>query len=434
MIFLLSWGVSFAALWFGAHQLFYPPGDWIGAALVSFFFALGVGALRKARFARRDARLAARPEGPPKDGERVAIAGTIEPTGELLRAPLSGQPCVVYDYMISHIPDLSILDDGQRKDQTSRPSPVVDRSGMALAPSIIRSNLREVRLLAYPGLEDFPYSTLDDGKLGRARDYIAATPFTEQSVLNATEQVTKIIEDRSGNLRVDWKMTSHEVLETSRFEERIVPPGAKACVVGLYSARENGIVPQAGVGGVRLIRGTRQEALESLRGSGVAGLIFAALFIGLPGPIMFGVLTHREHFDYANDLPSVRGEKFGGFHDAVSKGNLDAVRSAIAYGVDVNATNRYGDPSLSNAANPEIATALIEAGAKIDATNREGITPVMMAASQGRADVVRLLVAKRANLNLRSRYKNMSALDYAATNGHPDIVEILRAAGARTGP
>src|SRR5258706_4535351 len=104
--FLLSWALPFLALWYGAHQLFYPPGDWIGAALVSFFAALGIGALRKARFERRDASIIARPEGPPRDGARVAIAGTIEPIGEPLRAPLSGQACVVYDYSISHIPEL----------------------------------------------------------------------------------------------------------------------------------------------------------------------------------------------------------------------------------------------------------------------------------------------------------------------------------------
>src|SRR4051812_8757219 len=105
LAFLLSWGLPFLALWYGAHQLFYPPGDWIGAALVSFFAALGIGAVRKWRFERRDARLAARPEGPPRDGERVAIAGTIEPIGEPLVAPLSGQACVAYDYSISHIPE-----------------------------------------------------------------------------------------------------------------------------------------------------------------------------------------------------------------------------------------------------------------------------------------------------------------------------------------
>jgi hypothetical protein len=172
------------ALWYGAHELFYPPGDWIGAAIASFALTLGIGGLRKARLERRDANLVARPEGPPRDGERVAIAGTLEATGEPLRAPFSGLECVVYDYQISHVPKLP-PGFGKMKNQNSQPSEVISRSGMAMAPSIIRSGVREVRLLAFPGFERFPDSKLDDGAIERARRYIAATPFTEQSILNA---------------------------------------------------------------------------------------------------------------------------------------------------------------------------------------------------------------------------------------------------------
>jgi len=419
--FLLSWGISFAVLWYGAHQLFYPPGDWIGAALVSFFFALGVGGLIKARLERRDAALAARPEGPPRDGERVAIAGTIEPTGEPLRAPLSGKACVAYDYSISHIPERSVLIDGQSKNQSSRPSPVVDRSGMALAPSVIRSNLREVRLLAFPGFERFPDSKLDADKIERARAYIAATPFTDQSLLNTVGQVAKVLEDRSGSLRVDWKMTSHEDLEDSRFEERVVPVGAKACVVGLYSAKDNAIVPQANVGGVRLIQGTREEALQFLRDKGGSSLIAAALFIALPGPIAYGVLSYRESYDFAHDRPSVQGDRMA---------KVGPVRATIRR-ADPNARDAHGDPLLLNAADAKEAAALIDAGANVDATGGNGATAIMMASAYGRADVVRLLIAKHANVNSKAHDDGRTALDYALQTGNKEIEEMLRNAGAQ---
>jgi len=420
--FLLSWGVPFLALWYGAHQLFYPPGDWIGAALVSFFVALGIGGVRKGRLERRDASIVARPEGPPKDGERVAVAGTIEPTGEPLRAPLSGRPCVVYDYSISHIPELPALI-GKPANQSSRPSPVIDRSGMALAPSIIRSGLREVRLLAFPGMEGFPSSALKDGKVERAREYIAATPFTEQSIFNFAGQVTRLIEDRSGSLRVDWKMTSHEDLEDSRFEERVVPVGAKACVVGLYSAKENAIVPRAGVGGVRLIRGTREEALAFLRDKSGGSLIAAALFIALPGPIVYGVLTHRESYDYAHGQPSVRGERMGG---------VDPLLAAVRRGaLDLNKPDARGELPLFNAPTAESAAALIEAGANVDAKGGNGATAIMMATAYRRADVVRLLIAKHANVNAKTNDDGSTALDTALLMGNKEIEEILRAAGAK---
>jgi len=144
-ITLATWALLFALLWYGAHELFYPPADWIASAIVSFLGALGVGGLRKARIERRDAAIVSRSEGAPVDGARIAIAGTIEPLEGELVAPFSGEPCIYYDYEISHTPP-------RRNNDDARPSPVIDRGGMALAPVVIRSGVREVRLLAFPGI------------------------------------------------------------------------------------------------------------------------------------------------------------------------------------------------------------------------------------------------------------------------------------------
>lgn len=118
LLFFAMWCCSFAPLGFAAHRMFLEPGDWIGALLVSLFLALGLNGLHKARLERRDAILLARPEGPLKDGQRVAIVGTIEPEAEPLVAPLSGRKC--------------------------------------LAPSIRLSALHQVRLKAFPGWNGFP--------------------------------------------------------------------------------------------------------------------------------------------------------------------------------------------------------------------------------------------------------------------------------------
>ena len=433
LVTLFTWAVLFAALWYGAHGFFYPPGDWIGALIVSFGLALGIGGLRRARLERRDASIVARPEGPPRDGERVAIAGTVEPTGEALRAPFSGAECVAYDYSISHVPKPP-PGIGTMKNQNSQPSEVISRSGMAMAPSIIRSGVREVRLLAFPGLEGFPDSTLDDGTIGRARGYIAATKFKEQSILDAPKQVAKVLDDRSGSLRVDWKMSSHDELEASRFSERMVAPGAKACVVGLYSAKENAIVPQADVGGVRLIRGTREDALSYLRDKSSGTLIAAVLFLLVPGPVTYGILMHREHYSEEHHEPSVRGDRLEAFGSAVKAGNVEAVREGLRHGMNANAPDENGQFPLANAANAPTAAALIEAGAKVDAPDRDGVTPIMSAAGQGRADVVRLLIAHGANVNEKSRDHQKTALDFAAYSDQQEVIRILREAGARAAP
>ena len=298
---LLTWGALFALLWWGAHQIFYPPGDWIGAALVSFFGALGIGGLRKARIEQRDAGIVQRSTGAPADGKRVAVAGTIEPIEGELIAPLSGQACVIYDYEISHVPD-------QRRNDGTRPSPVIDKGGMAMAPVFIRSGVREIRLLAYPGIEDFEPSELGSDVVARAREYIAATTFND-SFIGGIRQVSSLLDDRSGRVRADFKNTSHEDLSTSRFHERCVPAHAKVCVVGLYSAKDNAIVPQGNVGGTRLIRGTREDALKSLKAGNLASLIVAGFFLLIPGPIVYGVLTIRENYFNEHGQPSVKRDR-----------------------------------------------------------------------------------------------------------------------------
>lgn len=100
-------------------------------------------------------------------------------------------------------------------------------------------------------------------------------------------------------------MTAHEDLDGSFFSEKILPVGAKACVIGRYSEKECGIVPEANVGGVRVIRGSREEALEFLRDKITGTWIAAVLFILVPGPALWGILTYAEHYNIRNGKESV---------------------------------------------------------------------------------------------------------------------------------
>jgi Ankyrin repeats (3 copies) len=426
---LLIWAVLFALLWLGAHQLFYPPGDWIGALIASFFITLGIGGLRKARLERRDTDLIAKPEGPPKDGERVAIAGTLEPLDAVLTAPLSGAQCVLYDYEISHIPELPMLL-GQSKTNSRRPSPVIDRSGMAMAPVVIRSNLRQVRLLAFPGIERFGKSELGDGTRERARAYIAATKFEEQSILGATGQVARVLDDRSGCLRVDWKSTSHDDLENSSFAERRVDAGAKVCVIGLYSAKDNAIVPQADVGGTKLIKGTREEALSFMRDTRTGSIIAAVLFLAIPAPVTFGALMYREQYNEKHNEPTVRSARLEAAN-APPQVSGSTTPEILKQEAEANAVNER-DAALGTAPDPQAANALIAAGANVDSRDRNGYTPLMKQASLGNAEVIRVLIEHHADISAKEPTMQMTALDIAIANKNVDAVKVLREAGARS--
>ena len=302
---LVIWAGLFGPFWYVAHERFFPPGDWIGALVVSLAITLGIGGLRRAWLGRRDAFLLSRPDGPLRDGRRVAIAGTIEPVGEPLTAPLSGRACLAYDYEIGHMESPPLQFIGKARNQSQMPREVIDLGGYGLAPSVIRSGVREVRLLAFPGLEGFPRSATKDLAIDRARSYVEATTFEKQSLISGIGDMNRLVSDRSGSIRTDWRMTSHDDLESSFFREQILPVGAKACVIGRYSEKEPGIVPEANAGGVRVIRGTREQGLSFLRDKVTGSWIAALLFLFVPGAVLWGILTYREHYLVEHDKESV---------------------------------------------------------------------------------------------------------------------------------
>ena len=421
-ITLATWAILFALLWYGAHELFYPPADWIAALVVSFLGACGIGSLRKARLERRDAHIVARSKGAPRDGARVAITGTLEPIDAVLTAPLSGEPCVYYDYEISHVPE-------RRSDDNTSASPVIDRGGMAMAPVVIRSGGQEARLLALPGIEGFEPAQLGDDVVARARSYIAKTQWEEHSLADALRLTSMMLDDRSGSLRMDSKNTDYDDLESSRFKERRIPGHAKVCAIGLYSAKDNAIVPQDNVGGVRLISGTREEALHLLQAGSIGSIILAVFLLVVPGLVAYGLLSIRESYFEEHGQPSVRGEKMQAFHNAVAAGDAGTVRAALQRGADVNEPNVSGYPALAVAPTAEVAKALLEAGAAVNQRDKYGYTPVMLQARSGNVEVVRLLIARGADISARDTSTKMNALDIAVDNGQEGVARVLREAG-----
>ena len=423
LITLLSWAVLYLGVEFFFRQRFYPPGDWVGALVVSFFIALGIGALRKARVEGGDAGLLSTPEGPPRDGERVAIAGTIEPVEETLIAPFSGAECVAYDYEATHFSQSS-----------RRPDEVIDRTGLALAPSIIRSGIRTIKLLAFPSMEGFQSEVKDDASVQRAKNFLRTTPAVDKTGILAIASVAEIAEllrDQSGTVRKDWRLSDHDDLESSFFKERAVPPGAKVCVLGRYSAEKNAVIPEAGHGGVRMIKGTRAEALELIREKRSSSFLSAGCLIIVPALIALGMLMRREHYAEANGQPSLRGNALAA---AVVAGNVPAVRKALAQGANPNSCDADGHPALMLAPNAATATVLLDAGAKVDYLGRGNVTRLMDAARNGQDDIAQLLLKHGAAVNARSEYYHQTALDFALAHGQSKVAETLREAGAEYSP
>jgi len=78
----------------------------------------------------------------------------------------------------------------------------------------------------------------------------------------------------------------------------------------------------------------------------------------------------------------------------------------------------------------DVMEELLSGRANIDAQNKNGVTPLMIASFQGHVAAVRLLISRRANINARAK-SGVTALTMATTKNRTDVAEILRQAGER---
>ena len=125
-------------------------------------------------------------------------------------------------------------------------------------------------------------------------------------------------------------------------------------------------------------------------------------------------------------------------HYAAISGNAQIAEVLLAAGADVNIDYPGLGSPLKVAAlkgNEAIAVVLIAHGAGVLATSGNGTTPLHAAAEGGHPSMVELLIEKGADVNARSgekaRFPSYAAIDSAGQAGYFDIVELLRAYGAK---
>src|SRR5438128_2278147 len=91
-----------------------------------------------------------------------------------------------------------------------------------------------------------------------------------------------------------------------------------------------------------------------------------------------------------------------GVADAAMRGDHQALRAAIARKADVNAPQADGSTALHWAVERddlEAAGLLLEAGARVAARTREGVTPIELAAVNGSAAMLNRLLRAGADVN-----------------------------------
>jgi len=76
------------------------------------------------------------------------------------------------------------------------------------------------------------------------------------------------------------------------------------------------------------------------------------------------------------------------------------------------------------------ARELLDAGTPVDAPNPDGVTPLLYAAEKGHLEMVRLLLARGANVNGRDRFFGSSPMNMALGGGHLEMATFLLAQGS----
>jgi len=123
-------------------------------------------------------------------------------------------------------------------------------------------------------------------------------------------------------------------------------------------------------------------------------------------------------------------------HEAAKRGDLEKVRSLVAADPAlVAAQDRGGETPLHWAAfsgNLDLVRFLLDKGAEVDVKTNRGLTPLAFITAQGRTQAAGLLIERGADVNSRNSF-DMTPLIIGVEQGAVEFVKTLIAAGADVG-
>jgi ankyrin repeat protein len=115
------------------------------------------------------------------------------------------------------------------------------------------------------------------------------------------------------------------------------------------------------------------------------------------------------------------------------RGLTEAVEILLNAGANIEAKTRIEEKTAlllaADEGHADVVQVLLNRKADVNTRNRNGQTPLMLAAAGGHLEVVRALLAHGADVTVQDRFAN-TALRNAEKYGGPTIAQLLRSAGA----
>jgi ankyrin repeat protein len=150
-----------------------------------------------------------------------------------------------------------------------------------------------------------------------------------------------------------------------------------------------------------------------------------------PGPYLLTPIPATGGSSKSSDL---RWSSRGRIHNAISSGNLFAVRALLSIGADIEEGDRKGQTPLLHAVRreyEEIVKLLLKKGANPNARDSDGNTPLALAVLRDARAIVNLLLEKGADTKVEDA-EARTPLVLAVLQNHEAIVELLLEKGADT--